>query len=128
MAGLDLGGDCHGLAFRVARQDLEEETRIIWRREMLLHAYQPAFLPAVTAQGPVEALAFVIDRNAERYLADLSVEQAARYVVTGAGVLGSTLAYVEMLADQCEVLGIEDAGLLALRDRARQIAAAENST
>lgn len=113
MAGLDVGGACHGLVFRVARADLEEETRIIWRREMLLHAYRPVFLPAATDQGPVEALAFVVDRSADRYLADLSVEQAARYVATGSGVLGSTLGYVERLTDQFAVLGIEDAGLLA---------------
>src|SRR3954451_15415737 len=33
--GLDRGGACTGAAFRIAEEGLEEELRILWRREML---------------------------------------------------------------------------------------------
>jgi len=124
MAGLDVGDECHGLAFRIDRDRLDEESTIIWRREMLLHAYEPAFLSFDTAQGPIEALAFIVDHSASSYLPDLTLEQTAQYVATGAGVFGSTLEYVENLADQFEVLGIEDDALYVLLDRARQLATA----
>ncbi|MDH3690130.1 MAG: gamma-glutamylcyclotransferase [Gammaproteobacteria bacterium] len=122
MAGLDVGGTCHGLAFRVNRDRLEEETKIIWRREMLLHAYKPVFLCLDTPQGPIEALAFIVDHSAKRYLPNITLEQTARYMATGAGVFGSSLEYLESLADHFEVLGIEDDALYVLRDCARQIA------
>ena len=122
MAGLDVGGTCRGLAFRVNRDCLEEETKIIWRREMLLHAYKPVFLGLDTAQGPIEALAFIVDHSAKSYLPDITSEETARYMATGAGVFGSSLEYLESLADHFEVLGLEDDALYVLRDRARQIA------
>ena len=33
--GLDRGGACTGAAFRIAEEGLEEELRLLWRREML---------------------------------------------------------------------------------------------
>ena len=48
---------------------------------------------------------------------------AARCLARLFGVLGSNLEYVENLAEHFVVLGIEDAMLFALRDRAREIAA-----
>jgi cation transport protein ChaC len=70
-----------------------------------------------------EALAFVVDHSAKNYLPDLTLEETARFVATGAGVFGSTLAYVESLADHFQMPGIEDDALDVLRHRARQIAA-----
>jgi len=123
MAGLDQGGDCHGLAFRIGREVIDEETRIIWRREMLLHAYAPEFVALETGEGGIEALAFVVDHSAKSYLPGLSLEETAHYMATGAGVFGSSLAYLENLAEQFATIGIEDAALFKLCDRAREIAA-----
>ena len=34
MAALDLGGECHGLAFRLPASLVNQETEILWMREM----------------------------------------------------------------------------------------------
>src|SRR5262249_8528909 len=39
--GLDAGGSCRGVAFRIAGYHAAEELRLLWRREMVLGAYAP---------------------------------------------------------------------------------------
>lgn len=122
MAALDSGGNCHGLAFRIERQKVDEETRVIWAREMIMPAYDPTFIPVATPQGPVEALAFVINPGAEHYLRDLSVEETARYIAAGIGIFGRNLDYLDNLAEHFAVLDIDDQEFFGLHALARQIA------
>ena len=122
MAALDIGGECQGLAFRIDRSCIDAETRVIWSREMIIHAYYPRFIKLATPQGSVEALAFVMDRTAKNYLPGLNIDETARLMATGVGVFGSSLDYLDNLADHFAVLGILDDALLKLQDRARQIA------
>jgi len=122
MAGLDTGGTCTGLVFRIDRDLIDDETTLIWRREMLLHAYVPTFVPVETPQGGVEALAFVVDHTAESYEPGLSEDETALRLAGAVGFLGSNLAYVENLVEHLEALGIVDAPLVRLRDRSRRMA------
>jgi len=108
---------CEGLVFRIAADGFDAETEILWRREMIAHAYRPIMIPALTAQGPVTALTFVADHSAPMIRTDLSLAEQARLLATGRGVLGTSLHYIETLAGQLEALGIVDAdvaGLLAV--------------
>ena len=120
MAALDEGGDCRGLAFRIQAEDVEAETRILWRREMLLHAYRPSFVPLETDHGAVEALTFVIDRSAQNYRPNLSEEETAHFMASGVGHFGSSMAYLENLVEHFETMGIEDDALFRLHALARQ--------
>ena len=122
VAGLDKGRECSGIAFRVNRDLIDEETRVIWRREMLLHAYSPRFLQVETSLGTIESLAFIVDRTAKDYLSDLSMDETARYIATGAGIFGSSLSYLESLAGHLETMGLEDGMIFRLRDLSRQMA------
>lgn len=127
MAGLDTGGDCKGLVFRIDGEFVEEETRLIWRREMLMHVYAPLFVTVETPLGNIEALAFVVDHSSDHYTPGMSLEKTAHYMATGAGIFGSSLAYLENLAEQFETVGIKDEALFRLRDLARRMAQ-DNST
>lgn len=119
MAGLDLGTECEGLAFRVPAELVEEESRIIWRREMIMPAYDPVFLTATAGVDEAQVLAFVIDREAQNYLPNLTLQQTARYLATGIGVYGSSQEYLENMLSQFETLGIHDNALFALREATR---------
>ena len=116
MAGLDIGGECHGLAFRIPANAVNHETEILWMREMIGNAYIPLFKAVVTPQGSVEALAFVMDRASPRF-ADLNSAQAAGIIATGRGVLGTNLEYFDHLADHVAVLGIQDEVFEAIRSQ-----------
>ncbi len=119
MAGLDTGGACNGLVFRLAAETLEEESRYLWRREMILRSYKPEFLTLETAHGPVEAMAFLVNRDNPLLLPPMSLEETARRIAAAEGYLGPNIDYLENLADYFELLDLEDDELFRLRDLAR---------
>jgi glutathione-specific gamma-glutamylcyclotransferase len=120
MAALDVGGECHGLALRIPAQAVDRETEILWMREMIGEGYIPSFCKVATPQGPVEALAFITDRQSARF-ADLGAKEAAHTIATGSGILGTNLEYFENLAAQVEALGIEDKVFEDIRANLRRL-------
>ena len=123
MAALDTGGQCQGLAFCISARDVEAETHLLWRREMIARAYIPRFIDLETPQGPLEALAFVMDQHAPRYVPGLSIAETARYIGTGRGPIGTSLEYLDSLVAHFAVLDIVDAELTELHTLATRIAA-----
>lgn len=123
MVALDEGPACEGLAFRIARNHLDEETEILWRREQVAPAYRPVFAEVSTAGSTVEALAFVADRAAPMIRPDLTRVEQVRYIATGTGFLGTSLEYLENLAAHFAALGIEDEEISGLLSDARAFVA-----
>jgi cation transport protein ChaC len=126
MASLDgaEGRICEGVALRIPAALVDEETRIMWMREMITGAYIPSFIPLDTPQGPIEALAFLVKRGDERYC-DCGDAEAARRIAFAEGPLGTNLEYLARLVEHLETLDIVDpamtdllAACLALRHEA----------
>ena len=113
-AALDVGTGCDGLVFRIERERLEEETRILWQREQIAPGYIPHALPVATAAGEVEALAFVADHAVEVIEPDIPRETQVRYMATGAGIVGSSRDYLCNIVQKLDELGIEDPETRAL--------------
>jgi glutathione-specific gamma-glutamylcyclotransferase len=122
MAALDHGGHCHGLAFRIHRELVDAETRVLWSREMVSLAYDPTFVAAETPQGTVEALAFVINPAARNYVCGLGVEESARLIAHAEGLFGANLAYLDNLAQHFRMMNIPDDGFFKLYDLACRFA------
>ena len=122
-AALDIGEACDGLAFRIPRDTIEEETGYLWRREFIAPAYRPVVVAATTAAGPIEALAAVADHAAAIIRPDLTRAEQVRYLATGAGILGTSLQYIETLAAQFAALGIDDPEVTSLLAEVRACAA-----
>jgi glutathione-specific gamma-glutamylcyclotransferase len=121
--GLDRGGVCRGVAFRVAAVAVEEELDLIWRREMVTAAYTPRWVTAATPDGPVRAIAFTINRSHPRYAGRLSEEETARVLARAGGQLGSCADYFRSTFDHLTSLGICDRGLDTLSRRIAAICA-----
>lgn len=119
MAALDRGDGCHGLAFRIPAERVEDETRNLWAREMVLPAYVPRLLPVELDRDSVIALAFLADPDTEMIRSDLTRDEQVRYLATGTGFLGSSRDYLETIARQFAALGIEDADVSALLTEVR---------
>ncbi|MCP4317587.1 MAG: gamma-glutamylcyclotransferase [Hyphomicrobiales bacterium] len=121
MAALDTGGECTGLAFRIAKEHLEKETEILWRREMVTGVYVPTIVHGATTQGDVKCVTFVANHKASRIRSDLTREEKVRYLATGSGVLGTSLEYIENLADHLLALEIDDPYVFSLLEKARAL-------
>ena len=107
LAALDTGDGCDGLVFRIAAADVPRESYSLWSRERIGPAYRSVFLPVETAQGQVQALAFLADHEAEMIRPDLSHADQVRLLATGHGILGTARAYLENLAAHFAQMGID---------------------
>lgn len=108
MAALDKGPGCEGLLFRIAREDIEQETEVLWRREQIGPAYKAVFVEAHTPDRTIEALTFVADHDAEMIDAGLTRERQIEYVATGKGFAGTSMDYLRNVHQKFAVLGIDD--------------------
>jgi cation transport protein ChaC len=124
MAALDDGEGCEGLALRIPRALLEEETAILWRRERIGPAYHAAFIPLDADGERLEAVAFVADHDAELIVPDITRDEQIRCLATGEGFLGTSLDYIRGVERKFRALGIHDAEVVALREAAEAYRAA----
>lgn len=115
--GLERGGSCRGVAFRVAPEEIEQELPIVWAREMISGAYVPRWVRVHTADGAVRAVTFVINHAHERYARLLPEDRVAEVVATARGYLGPCADYLINTVDHLAELGIHDQPLERLRGR-----------
>ncbi len=114
MAALDKGPGCDGLLFRIAREQIEEETEVLWRREQIGPAYTAAFVEAIVADQPITALTFVADHDADMIDANLTRQEQIHFLATGTGFLGSSLDYLRNIAKKFAALGVHDEDVATL--------------
>ena len=117
--GLEKGGECHGMAFRIAALNVPSVFEALWRREMATGAYHPSWIDCHTPQDPVRALAFVIDQKGPAYVKEPHEDALIDIVLKASGIYGSCLDYVAQTADALEAVGINDTRLAALVARLR---------
>jgi len=108
MLALDDGGTCEGLAFRIDAKNLEHETFVLFRREMIARAYRPVWLNLDTAGGPIEALGFVADHVHEAIKPGIPLHDQAKMIARAEGVLGPNFDYLLNTQEHLEILGIKD--------------------
>jgi glutathione-specific gamma-glutamylcyclotransferase len=121
MLGLDRGGSCAGVAYRIAADAVETELNVIWRREMVTGAYAPTWIRMRTTDGPIGAVTFLINHAHERYARRLCDEEVAAVVAVAEGRLGACRDYLFNTLQHLEDLGIRDHGLARVAQRVRQL-------
>ena len=114
MAALDKGSGCDGLLFRIAREHIEEETEVLWRREQVGPCYTSVFVEAVFSDQSVTALTFVADHDAELIDANLTREEQIHFAATGKGFAGSSMDYLRNIHEKFAALRIHDKDVAAL--------------
>lgn len=94
--GLEVGGDCTGVAFRIAGDVAESELATIWKREMVAASYIPRWLDLLDEQSHRFGcgLAFTIDPAGENYAGELTRDQIVARLATARGALGSSADYL----------------------------------
>jgi len=117
MLGLDAGGSCGGLAYRVAPESLREELFVIWQREMVTSSYRPVWVRVHAGGLHIPAITFAIDRSTERYAGPLPDEQVVETCATAAGALGNCADYLNNTVEHLAEMGVVDRHLTRLRER-----------
>jgi cation transport protein ChaC len=102
------GGACRGVVFRLRRDSADADLERLWAREMPTGVYDPRWLPAITPQGTVHALAFTLSRRSEAYMGRIADEQMLHILRHSSGRYGSTLQYLADTAHALRERGVHD--------------------
>ncbi|MBZ9662302.1 gamma-glutamylcyclotransferase [Mesorhizobium sp. ESP-6-4] len=107
--GLDRGGSCVGLAYRVPGNLRDEVLSYLRERELVTSVYLERILDVrLDGSGAVEAVAYTVDRQHEQYAGALDADHAARIVRGAVGQSGRNEDYVLSTLEHLEALGIRD--------------------
>src|SRR5260221_2771752 len=109
--GLDRGGACRGVAFRVAAKQRSDTIDYLRSREQTTHVYREVMRSVWLedeARQRVSALAYVVDRGHIQYAGRLSLTEQVRYVRQGHGRSGNNPDYGFSTAKSIEAQGFRD--------------------
>jgi cation transport protein ChaC len=107
--GLDRGGSCNGVAFRIAGAAAEATRAYLRAREQVTLVYREVSVRSRLLDGRVvEALCFVADRSHAQYAGRLERSELIRLVAQGEGVSGKNTDYVKNTHAHLAELAIRD--------------------
>src|SRR3954463_10277678 len=112
--GLDRGGACRGVAFRVAEKHRVTTIAYLRAREQVTSVYREVMRSVWLENEPrqrVSALAYVVDRGHVQYAGRLSLADQLRHVQQGHGQSGANRDYVTATVKAIEGEGFRDAQL-----------------
>jgi cation transport protein ChaC len=112
--GLDTGGSCRGVAFRIAARNVPQTMEALWEREMPCGSYTPKWVNCRTREGAVTALAFTMNRDTDEYVRGLPLERLVSIVSNAHGSYGPCTEYVLETAQALKQHEIHDKHLQAL--------------
>lgn len=126
--GLDRGGSCRGIVFRVAAADVPATLDYLWEREMDNRVYLPRMLRVRLRDGgaaeggeAVSACCFIVDRSHPQYCRGLDEASVICRIADCCGQRGPNIDYLANTVEHLKELGICDARLSKLYDRVRGV-------
>ncbi len=109
--GLDRGGACRGVAFRVASKLRGKTVEYLRSREQTTNVYREVSRSVWLGNEPrqrVSALTYVVDRGHVQYAGRLSLAEQLRFVQQGHGRSGNNRDYVLSTVRSIEAQGFRD--------------------
>jgi cation transport protein ChaC len=118
--GLDRGGACQGIAFRVAAADRARTVAYLRGREQATGVYRECVRRVWLKGEParqVAALCYVVDRSHVQYAGRLPLAEQLHYIRQGHGQSGPNRDYVLATVAAMEALGLRESELHLLAQR-----------
>lgn len=107
--GLDRGGSCHGVAFRVNGAARDETLAYLRARELVTDVYVETEVAMTMRDGArTTALTYIADRRSQQYAGRLPIERQLALVRHGSGHSGPNVDYVVNTVAHLRVMGVRD--------------------
>ena len=107
--GLDEGGECEGVLFRVEASRREATLAYLRERELVNYVYLETIVPALSPDGQThDAVTYVADRVHGQYAPPMPKAKLLEIIRGGRGISGDNADYVLATHDHLAELGIED--------------------
>lgn len=118
--GLDRGGACRGIAFRVAADAAAQAIDYLDARERVTEVYVRKSVTALLTGGDrVMAETYVVDRAHPQYAGRLDPQESARLVRQGSGRGGANVDYLENTVRHLDEMGLKEGALHELAQLVR---------
>jgi len=117
--GLDRGGACRGIAFRIAHSDVSTSLEALWKREMSRGVYHPRLLRARLPRRVARVLTFVANPLHPGYAGTLPTERTAELIANCSGARGPNIEYLALTLRHLTELGVRDHKLLRVMEAIR---------
>lgn len=129
VAGLDRGGSCAGVAYRLPAANLRAQFERLWEREMFMGSYAPRWLQTHRlGQGDrLQALAFVVRRDAVNYTRDVTEAELVDVLSRARGRYGTSLDYLRHTVNALRAEGMHDPHFERLARKVERALAARTS-
>lgn len=117
--GLDRGGACRGVAYKIAAARRAATLTYLRAREQATSVYLEAVRTVWLEGKPerrVDAVCYTVDRSHAQYAGRLSMEQQLHLIRQGHGRSGNNRDYVVATVSALEALGCKDAALHRLAE------------
>lgn len=110
VAGLDRGGSCAGIAYRLPAEVVHRQLPVLWEREMFMGSYAARWLATrrLDGGGDVRALGFVVVPAGPNYCGHLTEAELIRVLTTARGVYGTSLDYLQRTVAALHADGLRD--------------------
>jgi glutathione-specific gamma-glutamylcyclotransferase len=118
--GLDHGGTCRGVAYRVTARRRAETLANLREREQVTSVYIERVRPVVLVDHPetrIQAVCYMVDRSHPQYAGKLSITEQLHLVRHGHGKSGANRDYVLATVRALESMGCRDRDLHLLAER-----------
>jgi glutathione-specific gamma-glutamylcyclotransferase len=122
--GLDRGGNCRGIAYRVAAAKRAQTIDYLRAREQVTLVYRETWRTVWLDDDPqrsVHALCYMVDRGHRQYAGRLRLAQQVHFVRQGHGRSGNNRDYVLAAAKEIERQGYRDRELHLLAEQIKGI-------
>jgi cation transport protein ChaC len=120
--GLDRGGSCRGVVYRLPPDSIADTLDRIWAREMTGEVYRMRRVAVRTCEGVVGAYACIVRRASPDYAGRLSLDEAARLLAAAVGGRGTGRDYLANTVRHLVALGIRDGLLHRIETRVAHLA------
>ena len=108
--GLDRGGSCRGIAYRVSAKNASDVIDYLRKREQVTQIYQEvrSSINILGDNKKVSALYFIVDRDHHQYAGKIDFATQVEMIANGIGQSGENPEYLENTVRHMKEIGIED--------------------
>ncbi|HCI45964.1 MAG TPA: gamma-glutamylcyclotransferase [Rhodospirillaceae bacterium] len=112
--GLDRGGACWGMAFRIPAEHVAECAEYLWYREMISEVYKPTLISLNLRDGPQRAVTFRVRRDHHQYYPGHDLDEVADIIARSVGPRGANVEYLDQTVCHLRQMKIRDPQLETL--------------
>jgi glutathione-specific gamma-glutamylcyclotransferase len=119
--GLEPGGLCEGVAYRVAHELEAETLQYLRERELVTNVYKETVVRIATRDGERrEAVTYVADVEHEQYVAASDFDAMIETIANASGIAGPNYEYAINTWANLSALGVDDAYVARVADALRR--------